>query len=215
MTARTATRHLGVLACGFIASALVFSGVLGPYLTWQGEPWSARFLNIFLLPITATVIHVLIGSLRSPRTGAVSDPSADAAIDGIVFSVLLFLMGVHALLLAVLLRVEFVEPLAKRGVVVLVGLTLVAVGNLLPRTRPNVALGIRTARTLADRQLWMLTHRVSGYIAVAVGAVTVASGLFLRGTHVAALPGFAFLAGAIVLAACYWKFTRVSSAHHA
>ena len=29
---------------------------------------------------------------------------------------------------------------------ILLGLTLVAVGNLLPRTRPNVALGIRTSK---------------------------------------------------------------------
>jgi uncharacterized membrane protein len=96
-------------------------------------------------------------------------------------------------------------------VVVLVGLTLIAVGNLLPRTRPNVALGIRTERTLSNRQLWILTHRVAGYVAVSVGCVTVVSGLLLDRERAAALPGIAFVIGAGVLVVCYWRFSRSST----
>jgi hypothetical protein len=205
------TRHLAVLAFGFVASLLVYAHVFGPYLTWEGEPASARILTLFMLPLTASVIYFLLGSLRSPRHGALQDPAADAAMDSIVFCILLFLISVHVIVLAVLLKVEAVQSWASRGVVVLVGLTLIAVGNLLPRTRPNVALGIRTSRTLVDRQLWMLTHRVGGYVAVAVGSITIVSGLFVAGPQAAALPGIAFLVGAGVLVICYWKFTRVST----
>lgn len=216
MTMRTRKQDLAVLALGFAAGAVVFSEMLGPYLTWEGEPLSARILTIFLLPVTGSVIYRLIGSLRSPRAGTAPDATTDTAIDGIVLSVLVFLMSVHLLLLAALMRVQAVSPWAGQAVVVLVGLTLAAVGNLLPRTRPNAALGIRTARTLADRQLWMLMHRLGGYVAVAVGMVTVVSGLWFRGTQAAALPAFAFLAGAAVLVAGYWKYARVSSrARHA
>ena len=205
------TWHLAVLAFGFVASLLVYSHVFGPYLTWEGEPRSARILTLFLLPLTACVIYFLLGSLRTPRRGSPPDQAADGAIDDIVFCILLFLISVHVIVLAVLLEVEAVQSWASRGVVVLVGLTLIAVGNLLPRTRPNVALGIRTSRTLVDRQLWMLTHRVGGYVAVAVGSITIVSGLFLAGPQAAALPGIAFLAGAGVLVICYWRFTRVST----
>jgi hypothetical protein len=203
--------HLAVLAFGFVVSLLVYSRVFGPYLTWDGEPTSARILTLFLLPLTASTIYFLIGSLRSPRRSAPSDPAANAAIDSIVLSILLFLISVHVIVLAVLLRVEAVEFWASRGVVVLVGVTLIAVGNLLPRTRPNFALGIRTSRTLVDRQLWMQTHRVGGYLAVAVGTITIISGLFLSGTQVAALPGIAFLIGAGILAVSYWKFTHITT----
>jgi uncharacterized membrane protein len=202
-------RPLAVLGLGFVASVVVYSKALGPYLTFARP--SHEILTLFLLPITASVIYVLIGSLRRPRSEAAQDPTADAALDGIVFSVLVFLISVHLILLGVLLQLDVVRPWASRGVVVLVGLTLIAVGNLLPRTRPNIALGIRTSRTLVDRQLWMSTHRAGGYVGVSVGVVTVVSGLFLPRPHAAAFPGIAFLAGVGIIVACYWKFSRVST----
>ena len=55
--------------------------------------------------------------------------------------------------------------------------TLISVGNLLPRTRPNLAIGIRTKRTLSDRACWMRTHRDAGYLVVACGFVLVLSAI--------------------------------------
>ena len=46
---------------------------------------------------------------------------------------------------------------------------MIAIGNLLPRTRPNRSLGIRTSRTLSDRSVWMRTHRMAGYMVVTLG----------------------------------------------
>ena len=120
-------------------------------------------------------------------------------------------MGVHTLMLAGPFSVEWVQPWAKRGVVMLLGVTLVGIGNLLPRTRPNMALGIRTARTLSDRQLWMLTHRMSGYATVAVGVVTLFASVFLQGDQAAAVPAIAFAIAGILLLAGYWKFSRVDA----
>jgi uncharacterized membrane protein len=134
----------------------------------------------------------------------------DPAVQTIVFWILLFLISVHVMVLAVLIGVRAIQPWASRAVVTLLGLTLVAIGNLLPRTRPNVALGIRTSRTLTDRHLWMLIHRVGGYICVAVGIVTVLTAVFLSGSNVVALFGGAFLTGAAILFAYYQKLSRVS-----
>ena len=50
-------------------------------------------------------------------------------------------MGVHGLMLAVMTGVESLWPYASRTVVVMLGITLMAIGNLLPRTRPNLASG--------------------------------------------------------------------------
>ena len=59
----------------------------------------------------------------------------------------------------------------------LFGLVVVRIGNLLPRTRPNLALGIRTPRTLADRRVWMLTHRTAGYLSVVLGIIIAIAGV--------------------------------------
>jgi hypothetical protein len=203
-------RHLVVLAVGFLASIAVSSHIFGPYPAYNGQPLRQQILTIFLLPITASVIHFLLRSLQRRRGGgAAADPTPDPAVQAIVFWVLLFLIGVHGMVLAVLVGVRAVQPWASRAVVMLLGLTLMAIGNLLPRTRPNIALGIRTSRTLTDRRLWMLTHRAGGYLCVAVGMVTAFSGAFLAGPNVAGLSAGAFLAGATILFAYYQKLSRV------
>ena len=203
-------RHLVVIAYGLVLSTLGSLGLFGPYLTWEGQSRLDQLIVLFLLPITASVIYSLIGSLQRRKLPQQENGSADRAIQGIVFWVVLFLMGVHTLMLAVLFSVEWVQPWAKRGVVMLLGVTLVGIGNLLPRTRPNMALGIRTARTLSDRQLWMLTHRMSGYATVAVGVVTLFASVSLQGDQVAAVPAIAFAIAGILLLAGYWKFSRVA-----
>lgn len=53
----------------------------------------------------------------------------------------------------------------------LLGLPLIGIGNLLPRTRPNLAIGIPATGTLADRELWTRIHRTAGYLVVALGGV--------------------------------------------
>jgi hypothetical protein len=204
----TRTGHRAVLAGGFIASTLVYLEVFGPYLTYKGEPAAVQFLKIFLFPITAATIDRLLSSLQMRQPERDGDPAPDNAVTAIVFWIILFLMGIHAFVLSVLLRVGIVEPWATRGVVVLLGLTIVAIGNLLPRTRPNIAVGIRTSRTLTDRRLWMLTHRATGYLAVAVGAITIVSGAVGAGARVAGVPAVSMLAAATILFVYYRRAVR-------
>ena len=70
--------------------------------------------------------------------------------------------------------------LGTRLVVVLFGSVFIAIGNLLPRTRPNLALGIRTSRTLSDRAFWIRLHRTCGYLSVALGVVIVVAGVLIQ-----------------------------------
>lgn len=202
-----------VLGVGFAASTAVALGLVGPYHGWEGESLVHRYLTIFLMPITGTAIYVLLRSLQKHHAPANGDPMGDDAVQGILFWILAFLVGVHLLMMAVLTGVEAVRPWAQRGVVVLLGVTLTAVGNLLPRTRPNFALGIRTARTLTDRQLWILTHRVSGYVVVAIGVVTMISGLFVSATAAGAAPFIAMIVGAMVVGAYYWRTVSFENGH--
>jgi immunity protein, SdpI family len=199
--------HLAVLALAFLASALVYAKTFGPYLTFEGEGPIGEFLKLFLLPLTGTAIMLIVSSLRRQRSTFEHQPSAEAAIDGILLIVMLFLTSIHTLLLAVLLSLRWIGPWTPRLVVVLVGLATIGIGNLLPRTRPNYAFGIRTARTLADRQLWIVTHRVTGYVAVAVGVAIVCAGLLIDRSGVGGVAGVTGLAGAAVTLGCYWRFS--------
>jgi len=188
----------------------VSSTFVGPSLAFHAQPIGQQILIVFLLPTTAAVISFVIRMVQRRQLLVADAMTPDPAVQSIVFWILLFLIGVHLMVLIVLGGVRVVQPWASRAVVMLGGLTLVAIGNLLPRTRPNVALGIRTQRTLADRRVWMLLHRIGGYICVGVGIVTLLTAAFLSGPTVAALCGAAAFAGAVILCVYYQKLAHLA-----
>jgi uncharacterized membrane protein len=92
----------------------------------------------------------------------------------------------------------------------LIGALLVSVGNLLPTTRPNVLVGIRTARALRSRHVWMEINRTGGYVSVAVGVVMIVAAVALRFPQVAQVTMVAALAGAGILVVRYRSLVRAS-----
>lgn len=60
----------------------------------------------------------------------------------------------------------------------LLGLTFVVIGNYLPQVKSNYFIGIRTAWTLNNAEVWRRTHRVSGPVWFVGGFVLIA-GAFL------------------------------------
>jgi hypothetical protein len=86
---------------------------------------------------------------------------------------------IHALAVLNLSGVESLRAWGPQIVVLLFGGLFVAIGDLLPRTRPNLAFRIRTQRTLSDRIFWIRLHRRCGYVAVAFGTTSCSPVCFL------------------------------------
>lgn len=147
-----------------------------------------------MLPLAAMATYLILRALWNEI-----DPDRDghreteATHRAIAIRVVLFVMALCGLVMLNLGGVEWIRPWGPRLVVVLFGSVFVAVGNLLPQTRPNLALGIRTSRTLSDRALWIRLHRVCGYLSVALGVVIVAAGLLLSGPAIGPAIGAAAL----------------------
>ncbi len=55
----------------------------------------------------------------------------------------------------------------------ILGCGFIAAGNIMPRTRPNWIVGVRTKRTLTDRSAWQRSHRMLGALLMGLGAVVV------------------------------------------
>ena len=161
-------------------------------------------LIAFALPATAAVIYATFRPLWRNATG----PSEiGGTYRAITFRAILFVLVLHALALATLADVRGVRVIAPRAVAVLVGLFFAGVGNLLPRTRPNLLIGIRTGRTLEDRELWTRVHRTCGYLAVGVGTVVAFASAFLSRDGIQAAVSAAALACAIALPVSYWIYS--------
>jgi putative oxidoreductase len=154
------------------------------------------------LPAAALVIYA---SLRPLWAGPVG---TDGGVLGrtyraIAIRAVLFVLGLQALIVLNMTGADWVRPIAPRAVVVLFGLFLVASGVALPRRRPNPFFGIRTARTLDDRHLWVRLHRIAGYLAVATGIATAISGVFFSKDVIAWVVSTCALGGAATVAAVY------------
>jgi uncharacterized membrane protein len=167
---------------------------------WLGGPMVA-----FLLPTTLAITDVLLRWLLVRHPIEEPDPTSALAIyDAIMLRFMVFVMGVHAAVLAGVLGLLQGRVWAARIVPVMLGITLISVGNLLPRTRPNLVIGIRTRRTLADRPLWIRTHRSTGYLVVLLGVVIVLSALALPAPFG---PGMILLAGPVAIVGT-WVLAR-------
>jgi uncharacterized membrane protein len=132
----------------------------------------------FLLPTAVAVTDLLLRGLCVKHP--IDEPSPVnvlAVHDAIMLRFSVFIMGVHGAVLLAMLGLLSGREWAPQLVPVMLGLTMISIGNLLPKTRPNLAIGIRTHRTLSDRALWIRTHRSAGYIVVACGMVIVLSAI--------------------------------------
>jgi uncharacterized membrane protein len=111
-----------------------------------------------------------------------------------VFIVLLmlFFTGVQIAALAVNLGARFNILIA---IMPLVGILFFYIGMILPNTKRNYFVGIRTPWTITDTDIWIATHRMGGKLMMVVGAVFVVLGfLSLRASARAPI----ILAGAVV-----------------
>jgi hypothetical protein len=170
-------RASAVLGLGFLAGLLAYPYLPGPFLA---SHLAMRILVGFTLPATALAIYALFRSLWTHDRVRSGNGAFESAFHAIVLHAMLFVVLLHVLTMCMLtgaFAAIGVDVSAGRAVVVLLGVLLVLVGNLLPRTRPNVAVGVRTARTLANAQLWQQVHRAGGYATVALGIVVVVTGL--------------------------------------
>jgi immunity protein, SdpI family len=202
MAANGSARFVVIFVLAFAASAAAYAKL-------PPGTFSPAFIA-FLLPAAALVVYAIIGRVLDGRH---ADGAAGRdAYDAIVFRVVLFILALHAIVLVGLLgRGLF----ARNGQIVArltpfaLGAALIAIGNLLPRLRPNPALGIRTSRALTDRGVWLRINRRAGYVAVAMGlalvsiAATMTPGPAFRVALSMALGG-----GAVALAVVSWRASR-------
>ena len=176
-----------IVAAAVIASAVVYSklpervpthwGVSGQPDEWSDRVWGAWMIPLFLVGMWA-LTRVL--PMIDPR-GA-NYAKFGNAFEAIIASVMLFMLGLHI----IMLRSALGYPVAMQRVMPIgVGVLLVVIGNLLPRARSNWFVGIRTPWTLSSDRVWERTHRFGGRVFVVAGILIVVSSLvWVEAAHI-------------------------------
>ena len=205
MKQRAPMRSTAVVAVGYLIGFLAYPNFAGSFLQ---DRQAARILVAFTLPTSALVIHLLFRSLWVHDRVRSGNGAFESTYHAIVLRTLLFVVALHAFEMSELTGAADalgVHLSDGRPVVVLLGVVLIAIGNLLPRTRPNVAIGVRTKRTLTNAQLWQHVHRAGGYATVGLGLVLAATGLVLTHETLGVVIGVVAALAAIVVFASYRK----------
>ena len=165
------------------ASARLRSTLFLPFTPPEGGPIS-RVAAALLLPTVALGVWLLftaLSSVKAPRPplpewllNETTDANAVSRFrptySTIAFAVTALVALMHVVLLGNLLGwPDWTYQLATA----LLGFGMAAAGNVIPRTRPNWIMGVRTKRTLADRATWLKTHRLLGALLIASGGLVV------------------------------------------
>jgi uncharacterized membrane protein len=196
----------------YAASAALFSQLppagnpdwtplLPPGIIFIGGP-VPRIVAALLIPTVSLAVWILLtllAKVRGPvmvmpqwwlneQTGAASVAKFEPTYNTIVFSITALMALVHILFLASLLHWP---DWAYRAVTIVFGFGLMAVGNVMPRVRPNWIVGLRTKRTLSDPVVWAKAHRALGTLLMAFGALVILASIVA--------PRYAFAIGFIGL----------------
>jgi uncharacterized membrane protein len=206
----------GLLAAAFCVSTLLFFRLPGIGLIryrFPAGPFPWIFTS-FTLPTAALIIVLIFKSLAKRDPLRANYVKFRRTYELFLDLAVLLTIGTHFLLITKLI---ILQGLVGRWITYvptsLVGIILVIAGNLLPRLRPNSAMGIRTRWTLRDETVWMKTHRLGGYFLFAFGLTLIAwTFIDFMGIWWVLGPGAVLTgAGLPLLSYVIWKCERKSS----
>jgi uncharacterized membrane protein len=94
-----------------------------------------------------------------------------------------------------------------------VGLMFIALGNVLPKSRPGFFVGIRTPWTILDTDNWIATHRLGGRLFLVAGAAIALTALPIvpGGVRIAVVLGASLLAAGVPMAYSWWLWRQAGS----
>ena len=171
--------RFGLIAAAYLLGVYVFMKL--PHLNPPDlRPWSwplfPRILHSFFWPTAALAILLIVKSVASKDPYGENYARFRRTFEILLDMATILIIGVQLLLiLQVLPLTRFADRVAGAGRIVellptaLIGLVLIIAGNILPRLRPNSALGIRTPWTLREERVWTGTHRTAGYLVMIIG----------------------------------------------
>ncbi|MBQ2690067.1 MAG: DUF1648 domain-containing protein [Solobacterium sp.] len=142
------------------------------HFDFQGNPdgWSSRRTAVFFLPLFLTAVHLLCAFITA------YDPK-ERGVSVKIYRLILWIVPVLSVFLNGLV---YAYALGKdvnisTASYALIGLTLIIIGNYLPKVRQNMTVGIKIPWTLTDETNWNLTHRLAGRLWIIAGIVIIAS----------------------------------------
>ena len=134
----------------------------------------ATILTVFIFPGIIFLITILFQFMRRTDPNSDNYDKFQREYHRYTFVIGLVFFAVQIMTIAAAFRMDFnVNLIFCLGI----GSLFIFIGNLLPKTKHNYFIGIRTPWTLADEQNWFRTHRLAGKIWVLGGLIVALTAL--------------------------------------
>lgn len=167
-----------IVAAMFTGSALVWPTApdeIPMHWNVSGEVdrYGGKGEGLFLLPFIGLGIY--LGMRYMPRVdpGRANYARFSGVYSALRAGILLLMAVIHAtVLLWAVGRPVNVAAIAPFGV----GGLFLLIGGVLGKVRPNWFVGVRTPWTLSSKQSWVRTHRLGGWLFMALGVMFITAG---------------------------------------
>lgn len=133
--------------------------------------YGSKWVGTFLFPLMSIGIYVLVRLLvaAGPHLGGRENSAANLQLVRIILTgITLFMLIIQLSTLAQTLGVGFDMTLV---VMLALSVLFLFLGNYMGKMRRNFWMGIRTPWSLANAVVWERTHRLGGWLFVAVGLI--------------------------------------------
>lgn len=133
--------------------------------------WSPKAFAVFGIPAFILVCHLICvaATLADPRRYGINRTMLKIIFWVCPVVSLMCGMGIYGYILGVqMLRLGNLSN-------VVMGIFFIIIGNYMPKCRRNYTLGIKTPWTLSSEENWNRTHRLSGWLFILAGVLTLIS----------------------------------------
>lgn len=204
---------IGVIVVALVAGLVAYPRLPNPVPThWNaaGQPngYSSPLVGAFLFPAIMLGIYLMFFVL--PRI----DPRGknyERFGDTYIFLrnlIVLYLGFVDGISLAAVFQPG--HALNSAWMMVGIGFLFAAMGNYMPRVRPNWFVGIRTPWTLSSDEVWRATHRLGGQVMFVGGVAIVVIGILFPPLGLAVVAAAAAALALIPTVYSYLLYRRIS-----
>jgi uncharacterized membrane protein len=173
-------------------------------LEGEADGYGGKFSGLLLLPLVTLGVYLLLVFLPRVDPGYRNYQLFATAYNAIRITIIVFLAAVYAVIVLVALgyRVN-VSTVIGLGMGILFGV----LGLCMRQIRPNWFVGVRTPWTLTSKLSWEKTHRLAGWLFIAMGLFLGAWALVPTVWMFAAAMSFVGVAVAWIIAYSYvvWR----------
>ncbi len=165
----------------------------------------SELIIITLLPLLIYGMMILIPKL---------DPKKQLDKMGNKYNSLTFIIVLFMSILAIYIIYTSVNSttISSNFIYIMVGGLFMLLGNFFKTIKPNYFVGIRTPWTLESEEVWIKTHKMSGYLWVAGGLlIIVCALLFSAKIAFYAVMGITILITIVVVVFSYLKYKEIES----